>query len=84
MADAPKEIYVSFAENTGHMRQWRRKPFDGGALYVRADGSDLAAELQHFVNGVETGAITSDHDETLENVMRRARAALAKVKGDGQ
>ena len=37
----------------------------------------MRAALQNFVNGVETNAITSDHDETLAHAMRLAQAALA-------
>lgn len=41
----------------------------------------LLAELQQFVNGVETGMIASPADETLGNITRRAKAIIAKVKG---
>lgn len=51
---------------------------DTAALIVRAVNTHeaLIAALQFFVNGVETGAITSDHDETLAHAMKQARVAL--------
>lgn len=41
---------------------------------------DLLSALQDFVNGVETGAITSDHDETLHNAMIKATAAIKAAR----
>lgn len=41
---------------------------------------DLLSALQNFVNGVETGAITSDHDETLHNAMIKATAAIKSAR----
>jgi len=41
---------------------------------------DMLAALQNILNGIETGVITSDHDETLANAADKARAAIAKAK----
>ncbi len=41
---------------------------------------DMLAALQNILNGIETGVITSDHDETLANAADNARAAIAKAK----
>jgi len=50
------------------------------AFIVRAVNShdELVAALQDFINGVSTNAITSDHDETFANLLRKSHAALAK------
>lgn len=45
--------------------------------YVIQSNGKLAAALQNIVNGIETGLITSDADETLANALRQARSALS-------
>lgn len=50
---------------------------------LEASGFDeIADTLQQFVNGVETHMIDSPADDILANITRRARAALAKARGD--
>lgn len=45
---------------------------------MEAENARLRGPLQSFVNGVATGAVTTGYaDETLANVTRRAREALA-------
>jgi len=38
----------------------------------------LREALQNIMNGIETGAITSDHDEVFADAMTKARKALAQ------
>jgi hypothetical protein len=54
-----------------------------GGLEPQLDAPELAARVgqlsavvRDFINGVETGAITSDHDETFNNLVRNARNVL--------
>jgi hypothetical protein len=42
---------------------------------------ELLAALQNLMNGIETGAITSDHDETFAQAVSKARAAIANATG---
>jgi len=42
----------------------------------------LVKALQNFVNGVETGFITSFADETLANATNKAISALKLAKGE--
>lgn len=55
---------------------------DRANAHLIAAAPELYAELQQFVNGVETRMIDSPADETLANVTRRAKAALAKARGE--
>lgn len=43
----------------------------------------LTKALQNLLNGIETGVIASDHDETFANAIKQARAAIAKATGGG-
>lgn len=49
----------------------------------RANGTgvitELVGALENILRGIETGAITSEQDETLANAVRRARAALSRA-----
>lgn len=49
--------------------------------HLIAAAPELLAELQQFVNGVETHMIDSPADDILANVTRRAKAAIAKALG---
>lgn len=42
-------------------------------------GADLLEALRNLLNGIETGAITSDHDETFTSATAKARAAIQKA-----
>jgi len=44
-----------------------------------ASAPDMLEALQNILNGIETGVITSDHDETFDNAADKARAAVAKA-----
>lgn len=44
-----------------------------------AAAPDLLGALHNLMNGIDTGAITSDHDETFSNAVGQARAALSKA-----
>jgi hypothetical protein len=35
--------------------------------------------LQNILNGIETGVVTSDHDEIFNNASAKARAAIDKA-----
>jgi hypothetical protein len=54
------------------------------AFIVRACNSHqaLIAALQNLLNVIETGAITSDHDETFANAVAQARDALKLARGE--
>jgi len=41
----------------------------------------LTAALQNLLNGIETGAITSDHDEVFTNAITKARKAIDQAQG---
>jgi hypothetical protein len=47
-----------------------------------AAAPELLAALQNLMNGIDTGAITSDHDETFANAISRAKKALSLVRGE--
>lgn len=59
----------------------RAKLKANASFIVRAANShdELVAALQDFVNGASTNAITSDHDETFANLLRKSHIALAKA-----
>lgn len=51
---------------------------------VRAVNSHdaLVDALQNILNGIDTGVITSDHDEIFANATRQAAKALKLAKGE--
>lgn len=55
---------------------------NGANAALVAAAPELYAELQQFVNGVETRMIDSPADETLANITHRARKALSKARGE--
>jgi hypothetical protein len=57
--------------------EWDREYQANRALFDAAP--ELLGALQNFINGVETNAITSDHDETFADAVSKARAAIAKA-----
>jgi hypothetical protein len=40
----------------------------------------LVDALENLLNGIDTGAITSDHDEILSNAVQKARDAINKAR----
>lgn len=55
-----------------------------GGLEPQLDAPELAARVEQltavvrdFLNGVDTGAITSDHDEVFNNLVNNARRSIA-------
>lgn len=67
--------------STNDQGVWRSgKERDANARLIAA-APELFAELQQFVNGVETGMISSPAEETLANITHRANVALAKAQG---
>lgn len=44
---------------------------------LAAHRDELSAALQNIMNGIETGAITSNQDETFANAIQRAKKALS-------
>jgi hypothetical protein len=57
---------------------------DRAALYdahLIAAAPSLLAALRNLLNGIDTGAITSEHDETFANAIAQARAAVEKANG---
>jgi hypothetical protein len=57
-----------------------RNEADDAAVAAAVTIAEICDALQQFVNGVETGMIDSPADETLANVTRQAKAALAKAR----
>ena len=57
--------------------------FEAEQYAMRLDkiNAELLAALQNIMNGIETGAITSEQDETFANAVAQASAAIAKCKG---
>ena len=58
--------------------------FEAEQYAMRLDkiNAELLAALQNIMNGIETGAITSEQDETFANAVGQASAAIARCKGD--
>lgn len=79
-AEAEKDELPDFcdAEESVH-RFWR---FIASAALNASGHTELIDALQQFVNGVETRMIDSPADETLANITHRAKAALAKARGE--
>ena len=44
-----------------------------------AAAPDMLDALQNILNGIETGVVTSDHDEIFNNASAKARAAIDKA-----
>lgn len=51
-------------------------------INLMAAAPDLLEALENISNGIQTGAITSDYDETLENAVIKANNAILKAKGE--
>jgi hypothetical protein len=53
------------------------------AFIVKAANSHekLVAALQNIMNGITTGAIKSDYDETMDRAVTQAHDALALARG---
>lgn len=85
-------IYVE-RDNTKHIiaevisktRDNNREPAEDNARLFAASGDLLDFAVQIF-NGIDTQMIRmkTPADETLANVLRRGRAAIAKAKGESQ
>ncbi len=48
-----------------------------------AEAPAMLSELRNIQNGIETRAITSEHDETFATAAHRIRALLARIDGEG-
>lgn len=47
---------------------------------LMASAPDLLAALKNFMNGAETGAITSEQDEVFTNAIKQAKKAISKAE----
>lgn len=60
-------------------------PVDGDEeanAHLIAAAPELLDALDDFISGASTGAITSDHDETFEYLIKRSKRAIAKARGE--
>lgn len=46
-----------------------------------AAAPDMYDALKNIMHGIDTGAITSDHDETFANAIKQANAAISAAEG---